>query len=92
MFIMTILERLLKVLRDHPTNRLAAVKVFSMWVWNVKSELISTPRSLRWDFSSIGVLSGDMYWPSGLKVLPGQNLRHSNLSALNVILTSVAQL
>ena len=66
---MTKLERLLNVLMAHPTNLLAAVTVFSMWMVKDMSELISTPRSLRCGFSSIGVLSGDKYWNSGVEAL-----------------------
>ena len=58
---MTTLERLLNVLMVHPTSLLAAVTVFSMWMVKDKSELISTPKSRKCCFSSIGVLSGDKY-------------------------------
>ena len=69
MVIMTNLECLLNDLMAHPTYLLAAVTVFSMWRVKDKCELISTPKSLMCGFSSIGVLSGDNYWNSGVEAL-----------------------
>ena len=92
MVIITTLERLRNVLIAQPINLVADVTVAWMWIEKDRLELSSMPRSLRWIFSSIGVLSGERYWVSGLDDFPGQNRRHSNLSELNTIFTSLAHL
>ena len=50
---MTPLDLLLKVRRIHPTILEPAAATFSMWVEKVRSLETSTPKSLRWSFSSI---------------------------------------
>ena len=92
MVIITSLDLLLKDLKAHPANLEADVTTFCIWTLKDKSLLISTPRSLRCSFSSIMVPSGAMYPMSGVLLFPGKKRKHSNLSALNFILTSSAHL
>ena len=68
---MTPLYLLLKVLRIQPTTLEPAAATFSMWIEKVLSLESSTPKSLRWSFSSIVFPSGSLYWFGGLAVLPG---------------------
>ena len=89
---MTPLDLLLKVRRIHPTILEPAAATFSMWVEKVRSLETSTPKSLRWSFSSIVFPYGSLYRLEGLAVLPGQNLSSSNLSPLKTMLVSSAQL